>query len=201
MNETLTASLAAAWADTGAVEALAVALGLVYVVLAALRRRWCWPAGGGSAVLYAWLSWQVHLPMQALLQAWYVVMAVHGWRRWSVPSTATPGFWKWTHHALAIGGSLLAAVPLAWLLETQFSSAHPWIDCATTLLSLVATWLTARMRIESWLYWIAIDATLAWLYAEQGLRPTALLFAVYLVVCVNGLVSWLKQYRSLATNT
>ena len=185
---------------TGAVEALAVALGLAYVVLAAMRRRWCWPAGGASAVLYAWLSWQVHLPMQSLLQLYYVAMAVHGWRRWSVPSTATPGFWPVSHHAIAIVACLLGAVPLAWLLGSQFSSAWPWIDGATTLLSLVATWLTARMRIESWLYWIAIDGTLAWLYAAQGLKPTAWLFAVYLVVCVNGFVSWMKQYRSLASS-
>jgi nicotinamide mononucleotide transporter len=63
----------------------------------------------------------------------------------------------------------------------------------------VGTWLTARMRIESWLYWIAIDATLVGLYASQGLRATALLFVVYLVVCVVGLLSWLKQYRSPVT--
>jgi nicotinamide mononucleotide transporter len=184
------------WATTTAPEATAVVLGLVYVVLAARGSRWCWPAGGASAVLLAWLSWQARLPMQALLQTWYVAMAVHGWRRWSVPETARPGWWPWTHHLTATGMALLACVPLTLLLQGQFSSAYPWLDCATTLLSLVATWLTARMRIESWLYWIAIDAVLVWLYAAQGLRATALLFAVYLIVCIVGLVSWSKLYRS-----
>lgn len=180
-----------------ALEAGAVALGFIYVVLAALRSRWCWPAGGASAVLLAWLSWQARLPMQALLQAWYVAMAVHGWRRWSVPSTATPGWWPWTHHVVAIGVALVACIPVSRLLQAEFSSASPWLDCATTLLSLVGTWLTARMRIESWLYWIAIDSVLVGLYAAQGLRATAVLFVVYLVVSVFGFRSWLKQYRSL----
>lgn len=199
MNDGPTPLFAAWWAATSAMELAAVALGLVYVVLAAMRSRWCWPAGGASAVLLAWLSWEARLPMQALLQAWYVAMSIHGWRRWSVPSTATPGWWPWTHHVVAIAACLVVSLPMARLLQSQFSSASPWLDCSTTLLSLVATWLTARMRIESWLYWIAIDATLVGLYASQGLRATALLFIVYLVVCVFGLLSWLKQYRSPVT--
>lgn len=196
MSEGLPAAFAAWWAATSATEAWAVALGLVYVVLAAMRRRWCWPAGAASALLLAWLSWGAHLPMQALLQVWYVAMAIHGWRRWSEPSTAMPGWWPWTHHLVAIGACLLVSLPLARLLQSQLSSASPWLDCATTLLSLVGTWLTARMRIESWLYWIAIDAALVGLYASQGLRATALLFVVYLFVSVCGLLSWLKQHRS-----
>jgi nicotinamide mononucleotide transporter len=152
-------------------------------------------------LLLAWLSWKARLPMQALLQIAYVAMAVQGWRRWSVPSTAKPGWWPLKSHVIAIGASLLVSVPLSWLLRSQLSSASPWIDCATTLLSLVGTWLTTRMRIESWLYWIAIDAVLVGLYASQGLRATALLFVVYLFVSVIGLVSWLKQYRSSASAT
>jgi nicotinamide mononucleotide transporter len=196
VNEDLTTAFATYWAATSALEACAVALGLAYAVLAALRSRWCWPAGGSSSVLLAWLSWSAHLPMQALLQVYYVAMSLHGWRRWSVPSTATPGWWPWHRHVVAIGSCLAVSVPLARLLQSQLSSASPWLDCITTLLSLVGTWLTARMRIESWLYWIAIDATLAGLYASQGLRATAALFVVYLFVSVAGLLSWLKQYRS-----
>jgi nicotinamide mononucleotide transporter len=199
VSDSLPASLAAAWAATSLIEVWAVALGFAYVILAALRSRWCWPAGGASAVLLAWLSWDARLPMQAALQVWYFVMAVYGWQRWSAPQTAAPGWWPWTHHAVAIGVCRLACIPLTRLLQSQFSSASPWLDCATTLLSLVGTWLTARMRIESWLYWIAIDAVLVGLYAAQGLRATALLFIVYLIVSVIGLVSWHKQYRSLAS--
>ncbi|MET0291345.1 MAG: nicotinamide riboside transporter PnuC [Steroidobacteraceae bacterium] len=182
---------------TSPAEALAVVLGLVYVVLAARGNRWCWPVGGASAALLVWLSWQARLPMQAVLQAWYVAMAVHGWRRWSVPATAQPGWWPLSHHAIAIAAALLASVPITLLLRSQLSSDWPWLDSVTTVLSLVATWLTTRMRIESWLYWIAIDAVLAGLYAAQGLRATALLFVVYLGVSVVGLRSWLKLYRKL----
>lgn len=188
--------LAAAWAATSTIEIVAVALGCAYVVLAARGNRWCWPAGGLSALLLAWLSWFADLPMQAALQVWYVAMAVQGFRRWSVAETAQPGWWPLSNHLAAITASVVVCVPLTLALRSQFSSAFPWLDAGTTVLSLVATWLTTRMRIESWLYWIAIDAVLVGLYAAQGLRATALLFVLYLFVAVIGLRTWLTLYRN-----
>lgn len=181
---------------TSPLEAAAVALGLVYVVLAAAGSRWCWPAGGASAALLVWVSWQGRLPMQALLQAFYVLISVQGWLRWSTPATARIGFWPWQRHVVAIGATLAASALGTGLLKSRLDSAAPFIDVSTTLFSLLATWLTTRMRIENWVYWIVIDAVLAWLYFAQGLRATALLFVIYLGVCIAGLLAWTKRYRS-----
>ena len=35
--------------------------------------------------------------------------------------------------------------------------------------NLFATWLVARVKLENWLYWIAIDAALVYLFAAQAL--------------------------------
>ncbi|RYG79481.1 nicotinamide riboside transporter PnuC, partial [bacterium] len=149
---------------TTPIEAAAVALGLVYVVLAAAGSRWCWPAGGASAALLVFVSWQGRLPMQALLQGFYVAISVQGWLRWSSPETARVGFWPWHRHAVAIAAMLVASVFGTLLLKSRLESAAPFIDVSTTLFSLLATWLTTRMRIENWVYWIAIDSVLAWLF-------------------------------------
>lgn len=192
----LAAELAAGLAATSATEAVAVALGLAYVVLAALRSRWCWPAGGVSAALIAWLSWHARLPLQGLLQVWYVAMAVYGWTRWATPVRRQPGLWTWQGHAIAVPASIAGGLLLALFAGPHLASDWPRVDALTTVASLVATWLTARMRIESWIWWIVIDSVLAWLYARQGLVATAGLFVVYLGVCIAGLVSWTRQYRS-----
>ena len=63
------------------------------------------------------------------------------------------------------------------------------------VLSLSAAWLTARGKLENWLYWIAIDAVQAWLYTAQGLAFTAFLFLVYLVIASVGFIEWSKTYR------
>src|SRR6516164_7308311 len=83
MSDGLMARLWAGLLATSPLEALAVFSGLVYVVLAVPRSRWCWVAGGLSSLIYVWLSARARLPMQSLLQVWYVGVAVYGFLRWS----------------------------------------------------------------------------------------------------------------------
>jgi nicotinamide mononucleotide transporter len=123
-------------------------------------------------------------------------MAVYGWTRWATPVRRQPGWWPWRAHVAAVLASVGGGLLLAEIAGSQLASAWPRLDALTTVASLVATWLTARMRIESWMYWIVIDLVLAWLYARQGLVATAGLFLVYVGVCIAGLVSWTRQYRS-----
>jgi nicotinamide mononucleotide transporter len=180
---------------TTAAEGLAVVLGLAYVVLAARGSRWCWPAGAAGSLLLAGLAWRAHLPMQALLNAWYVVMSAYGWVHWSRAENAAIRTWPWWKHVCGIGLALGAAVVLApWLAGVE--AAWPWLDAATTLLSLLATWLVARRVLENWLYWIAIDAVLVFLFGAQGLAFVALQFVVYLVIAVSGFLTWRRTWRA-----
>jgi nicotinamide mononucleotide transporter len=195
MPDGLTAGLWAGLRATSPLEALAVFSGLVYVVLAVRRSRWCWVAGGLSSAIYVWLSVRARLPMQALLQVWYVGVAVFGFLRWSLPGSLRVSLLSWRGHVAGIAVSLMLAAAIARLLAAETQAAWPHLDASTTVLSLFATWLTARTKLENWLYWIALDAVLAWLYAAQGLVFTAFLFLVYLVIASAGFVEWLKTYR------
>jgi len=94
---------------------------------------------------------------------------------------------------------LQLAVAIARFLAAETQAAWPHLDASTTVLSLFATWLTARGKLENWLYWIVVDAVLAWLYATQGLVFTALLFLIYLVIAAAGFIEWLKVYRRQTT--
>ena len=67
---------------------------------------------------------------------------------------------------------------------------YPWIDASTTVASLVAMWLTARRRVESWVYWIAVDVVGVWLYHAKGVRFVALLYVILLALAVWGLIGW-----------
>jgi nicotinamide mononucleotide transporter len=180
---------------TSPLEAVAVLLGLVYVVLAVRRSRWCWVAGGLSSLIYIGLFSRARLPMQSLLQVWYVGVAVFGFLRWSREGTVRVSTLPWRGHVTGIAASLLLAAAIARVLAAETQAAWPHLDASTTVLSLFASWLTARAKLENWLYWIVVDAVQAWLYAAQGLVFTAFLFLVYLVVASAGFIEWLKTYR------
>jgi nicotinamide mononucleotide transporter len=93
-------------------------------------------------------------------------------------------------HVAGIAASLLLAMAIARFLAAETLAAWPHLDASTMMLSLFASWLTARGKLENWLYWIVVDAVQAWLYAAQGLVFTAFLFLVYLVIATVGLIEW-----------
>ena len=102
---------------------------------------------------------------------------------------------SWRGHVAVIAASLLLAVAIARFLAAETQAAWPHLDASTMVLSLFATWLTVRGKLENWLYWIAVDAVQAWLYTAQGLVFTAFLFLVYLVIASVGFIEWSKTYR------
>src|SRR3984893_19298527 len=110
MPDSLMARLWAGLLATSPTEALAVLLSLVYVVLAVPRSRWCWVAGGIGSLIYIWLFARARLPMQSLLQVWYVGVACFGFLRWSREGTTRVSLVSWRGHIAGIAASLL----LAW---------------------------------------------------------------------------------------
>jgi nicotinamide mononucleotide transporter len=177
-------------------EALSVLLGIGYVVYAVRRERIAWLLGALSSSLLVYLYVRARLPMQALLNAYYVAMSIYGYVEWSRPPSADSGIGtlplRW--HALAGVAILVAALASARLLAAETEAAWPFLDALTTWASLFATWLAARSRLENWLYWILIDAAVAVLSAAQGLISVALLFVIYLGFSALGFVSWWHKY-------
>ena len=105
----------------------------------------------------------------------------------------------WRGHVIGIAASLLLAAAIAHFLAADTQAAWPHLDASTMVLASLPPGLTARAKLESWVYWIVVDAVLAWLYAAQGLVFTASLFLIYLVIAIAGFLEWLKIYRSQAT--
>ncbi len=197
MAEPLQQRIVEGFAATTAPEWVAVAAGLVYIVLIMRRQRWGWVAGGASSLILAVLAARSHLPMQALLQAFYVVAAVYGWWSWSPESQPQRvGTWHWRGHAVALGLCMVVSLGLARLLAGEGYSAFPFFDSFVACAGLFATWLVARVYLENWLYWIVIDAVSMYLFMQQGLMATALLFGLYLIIATGGLFSWWKLWRA-----
>jgi nicotinamide mononucleotide transporter len=190
-------ALVRALRGASALEALAVGLGVLYVLLVYRRRRLCWIAGGASSLIFIYISAQAGLPMQSALQCYYVLMAFYGWYSWSRSEQRHTGItvWPLRRHLLALLAIGAMSLLSARWLQRETHAAWPYLDSLTTWVSLFATWLVARMRLENWLYWIGSDAVMVFLFARQGYLFTAGLFLTYLVIAAFGFLEWRRQYR------
>jgi len=202
-RETLRAVDAVAFAVAGTpvtwIELWGDATGLVCVYLVARANVWNWPVGIANTVLFFFLFARARLYGDALLQVVFTALGVYGWWQWTRPDAAggeLPVRRASAAESLAMGLVSLAGTAFAALvLARHTDSPVPVWDASVLVLSLVATWAQAVKLCESWWLWIAVDVISLPLYVARGLYPTALLYALFLGLCVLGLREWQRIFR------
>ena len=183
-------------------ELIAVVLAIAYLLLAVKENILCWYAALISTAIYLFLFWDVSLLMESALQVYYLVMAVYGWYQWKFVNSTSPEnnqstikTWSPTQHTLCITVILLLSVLSGLLLQKNTDAAWPFLDSFTTWGAVVTTYMVTKKVLENWIYWLVIDGLSIYLYMDRGLYLTSILFMAYLVICIFGFNTWLKQYR------
>ena len=180
-------------------EVCAVGLAVAYVLLAVYQRRLCWIAAIASAALYIVIFWQVQLYLEAALQVFYIAMAIYGWFAWGKVASESGDIirtWPIQRHLVACATLLTLSLAVGAAMSTFTDAVSPFVDAATTLSALLATWMVASKLLENWLYWIVIDIASVGLYLSRDLTLTAALFAAYVILAGWGYVTWRKQWTT-----
>ena len=103
-------------------EFTAVVFGIVYLLLAMRENVWCWSVGAVSTLIFTVLFYHTKLYMEAILQLYYVIMAIYGWWQWQhggkQHSTLSISRWPNRQHILASAGIIVLSVCSSWILST-----------------------------------------------------------------------------------
>ncbi|MFI5841402.1 nicotinamide riboside transporter PnuC [Catenuloplanes sp. NPDC051500] len=181
-------------APTSWAEVLGFATGALCVWLVVRQHIANWPLGIANAVMLSLVFLDAALYADAGLQVVYVVLNAYGWWHWARGGNgATLLPVRHTTRAEWIGqvaAGVLITAGLCWWLATHTDSTTELPDAATTALSLMATYGQSRKLLESWWLWITADLIYIPLYGYKGLWLTALLYVLFLGLCVAGLRSW-----------
>lgn len=185
------------------IEIVATIFGLLCVWLTVRRNIWCWPTGLVMVLLYAVIFWNAKLYSDMLLQFVYVAMQVYGWRAWlkggpddtpllvsRLPASQRA---RW----LAVG--VVGAGALGGSMHAFTDASFPYLDAVATVGSLIAQWLMGRKVLESWLFWIFVDVVYIGLFLAKELYPTAILYAIFLVMATLGWFEWRTAWKERAT--
>ena len=131
------------------------------------------------------------------LQVVYLVLSLYGWWHWARGSaTHAPVFVTRVSARLMLQLTGLGVV--TWFVLSTIASripgsALPRLDAALVSVSLIAQWMMTRKLLENWLLWIAVDVVYVPLLISRGLQLTAVLYAVFLVLAIIGLVQWKRS--------
>lgn len=176
------------------IELVATVLGVLCVALGVVRSVWTFPTAIASVALVGWVVWRERLYSDALLQAFFVGANLYGWAKWHRAQATTGDIpvrsmrsgerWAW------LGVALFASAGWGAMMHVAFAAAYPWWDAATAVISLIAQLLMAQRKWENWVLWVAVDVALIPLYLAKGLTMFALLYVLYLVLSIWGLIGW-----------
>lgn len=174
--------------------------GAVCVWLVARQNIWTWPIGLVNNAMFFILFLTVKLYADASLQVVFGVLAIYGWYRWLRPAVdMEPVSIRRTKKnewlVFALLGALGIGASTFWLASSTDSPVPFW-DSAVLVLSLLATYGQANKLLESWWLWIAVDVISVPLYISRSLYLTAILYAVFLAICVFGLRAWSRELAS-----
>lgn len=196
-------------------EFYATLTGLVAVILSVRENVWSWVLGLANVVLAFIMFYQIQLYPDMFLQIFFFITNIIGFWQWKFPKAQEANL----HNELKISQlslqqfgvySLIGLIctfllgtfakNLSELIPELFSkpSAFPYMDSFTTIMSIFATFLLIRKKVEAWWMWLAVDLISTYMYFVKDVKLYSLLYAVFCVIALFGAVNWTKEYRKTA---
>lgn len=201
--EALFAPAFEAWGSTVSwLELAAFVLSVAMVI--GNQRQWigAWPLAIAASALYGLFFWRGQLYGEAVLQLFFIALALWGWVQWArgragqALAVLRLGARGW---ASSLAALLLLAPLLGWGLDHYTASPLPYWDAVPTVGSVVATLLLGRKYIENWPLWMAVNALSVALFAQRGYWLTVLLYLLLIPLAAWGWRRWRQALPGAAT--
>ena len=187
-----------AFAAMPAWEVVAVVFGIAYVLLAAKESLWAWFFAFFGTLIYTILFWDGALLSSALLNFYYMIMAIYGFILWRGRKESSENLaitsWSFSKNITVIILGIIVSVIVGYLSATYTPAKFAYLDAFVMIFSVIATWMLANKVLENWIFWIVIDAAAVVLYWKSGYHATIVLFMFYIVLAMYGLFSWRKAF-------
>ena len=158
-----------------------------------------------NCVLYAIISYQVHLYGETMLNViYYIPMQFIGFYLWNKNMNTKTGEVKKLHmtNKARIGYLLLMifGTYIYGLILKHLGDAMPFVDSFTTVSSVIAMILSVKRYAEQWWVWIAVDIFSVYMWwctfqAGNDTMATLLMWTVYLANAVIMCIKWEKEVR------
>lgn len=189
------------------IEFMGTLFGLASVWLAAKANIYTWHTGILNTIAFFAIFYQVQLYADMFLQVFFFCACVYGWFTWknreevNAQEISVLKAKEWLLWLLLMGliifglGGFNSQIHLLFPSVFEKPASFPYWDGFTTAASVVAMVLMAQRKVESWIFWIAVDVVAIVLYFIKGIKFISLEYLIFLFMSIGGLVSWWRHYR------
>lgn len=181
-------------------EWIGLVFGILYVVSAAKENSICWIFSIISTVCIS-IEDFIHtkLYFDGILHVFYVIIAILGLYTWRSAGASQKKLFvsrlRWSRHLVYLFFSITFSIGLGYIISQSTDAAMPYLDCFTTTISVVGTFLLIYKIIDSWAYFSLSNLIMIYLYYVRGAELFSLLYLVFFIVSIYGLFSWSKNLR------
>lgn len=182
----------------GALETVGAITGLISVWLTAKVDIANWPIGLINSATFLWLFWDFKLYGSMAMQVPYLLLGVYGWYMWGKPEGQIARLSGWLAVKLVVFTIIATGATTVFFQKT--ADPAPFMDAFTTVLSIVALYLLTIKVIQTWFVWITADLIFIYMYWQNDLKLTAVLYMVFLSMCVYAYRAWKIELEQIDVN-
>jgi nicotinamide mononucleotide transporter len=180
-------------------EVLGFITGALCVWLCVIENIWNWPIGIANSVFFLIMFWQANLFADSLLQIVYITTGFYGWWEWLYGGENRSNRKIDNSSLIELALVIVAVGGITWLMYlrlTAIKDASPFLDAFTTALSLGGQYLLCRKFIQNWHFWIVADILYIYLYFNQSLYLTGILYIGFFIMACMGLFEWKRRKKN-----
>lgn len=178
------------------IEIVAVIFTLFSVILTVKGNILCWPMGIIGVTFYSMIFYQHNLLGDLALQGIFLLQSIIGWVNWRKPKEELSISWISKNGIYQLIPGMLLIFSLICLFITKYGGHMPFMDSAITTLSITATFLLIKKKIEAWILWIINDILLIILFSLNGLEISSYVYFIFLILASIGLWKWSKSIKN-----
>jgi nicotinamide mononucleotide transporter len=194
-------------------ECWATIMGGYAVWLSAKENVWSWITGLVNVVLASIMFYQIQLYPDMFLQGFFFVTNIVGFWMWNFPKAVEANqknelqITKLPIKTLAI--LLLSGLICTFLLGSfsknlhqifpalfNLPSAFPYIDSFTTVMSILATFMLMKKKVEAWWMWLVIDIISTYMYYSKEVKLYAVLYFIFCIIATFGALDWTRKWKN-----
>ena len=176
-------------------------IGLFYIISEYRAGRWFWPLCLLMSAFYIVIDFSSGYFANGSICIYNFIMAIYGilvWRgivqskeKKERPFGSCPvRYWPWILCVM-----VLLSAALWWLLDLLDESQYPALDGISSALTIVGMWMLAQKWWQQWFCWMIVEPIMVVLFWLSGNYASAVLYVVFEVFCILGIISWYRKYK------